>query len=132
MAGDLPFRREPTLREPTTRLARDALRELSNLVRLEVALAREELRTEVTHARRAGVALGAAAGAVVASVTMFLVAIAVAFASPAVAALVIGGFGLLVSSILGYAGYRALPRHPGEQTRERLESDVHTLQEHIS
>src|SRR5258708_38122093 len=57
---------------PVTELIRDVLGDTGELVRIEVALARDELRQEVAAARASAIAIGAAAAVTVASFTMFI------------------------------------------------------------
>jgi hypothetical protein len=119
-------------RDPTVELALEALREMRELITLEIALAREELRAELGRARVAAVAFGIAAGAATTAFTMFLVTIATALAPTWLAALVMGAGLLVTAGVLGYVGFRALPRRPLAETRERLESDVKRLRERIA
>jgi Flp pilus assembly protein TadB len=97
-----------------------------------VALAREELKAELTQAKAAGISIGAAAAFALAGLTMCCVAIAAAFANVGIAALVVAGVLLLVAGLLGYLGYRAVPRKPFGETRARLGSDVKQLRERIA
>ena len=64
MAEDTLHRTRPASadgEEPASRLVRQALDETRNLVRLEVALARDELRRELGHVKVGAVALAGAA-----------------------------------------------------------------------
>ena len=118
--------------EPTAALVREALDETRDLVRLEVALAREELKAELARAKAAGVALGAAGGLSIAAFTMFMATIALAFSMMWLAALLIGAILMLLAGAMGLAGWRALPRKPLGETKERLESDLKQLKERIA
>jgi Putative Actinobacterial Holin-X, holin superfamily III len=118
--------------EPTTQLIREALDETRELVRLEVALAREEIRAELTQAKGAAVALSGAMALAIASFTMFMVAIALAFDLGWLAALVIGLVLSCISGALVLAGYRAIPRHPMVDTKDRIASDLKQLKERIA
>lgn len=115
--------------EPTPQLMREAFDEVRELVRLEVAMARQEVQGELTQAKAAGIALGAGAALAIAALTMFLVAIAAAFKTIWLAALIIGGIVLLVAGALGYAGWKAIPRRPLAETKERVETDLKQLRE---
>jgi hypothetical protein len=118
--------------EPTAELIREALDETRDLVRLEIALAREELKAEIAHAKLAGVALGSASAAAISAITMFMVAIALAFGRSWLAALIIGGILLCMSAAMGFAGWVALPKKPLVETRERIESDLRQLKERVA
>jgi hypothetical protein len=118
--------------EPTAELVREALDDTRELVRLEVALAREELTAEITRAKAGAIALGTAGALAVSAFTMFMVAIAVAFDLPWLAALLVGVILLATSAAIGYGGYRAMPRKPLGETRERLEADLKQLKERIA
>jgi hypothetical protein len=122
----------PDTEEPTAELIREALDETRDLVRLEVALAREELKAEIAHAKLSGISLGSAAAAAVSAFTMFLVAIALAFRWSWLAALIIGVILLFLSGAMGFAGWITLPKRPMTQTRERLESDLRQLRERVA
>jgi uncharacterized membrane protein YqjE len=118
--------------EPTVALLREALDETRDLVRLEVELARVELKAELTRAMAAGVALGAAGALSIAGFAMFMVAIATAFSMTWLAALLIGVVLALLAGAAGLAGWKALPRKPLGETKERLESDLKQLKERIA
>jgi hypothetical protein len=118
--------------EATADLVRQALDETRELVRLEVALARAELKSEWTQVRTGAIALGTAGGLGLAGFTVLLVAIAFAFPIPWLAALVVGAILLAVSGALAFSGYKALPRRPLNDTKERLESDLKQLKERIA
>jgi hypothetical protein len=117
---------------PTADLVREALDESRELVRLEVALAREELKSELSRARESAVALGTAAGLGLSGFAVLLVAIALAFPIPWLAAVILGAILLAVCGALAFAGYKALPRSPFGGTKERLESDLKKLRERIA
>jgi hypothetical protein len=122
----------PQEHEPTAELFREAVDETRELVRLEVELAKEELRAEVKTAKMAGIALGAGAGAALSGVTMFFVAIAMAFHMEWLASLIIGGILLALAAVLGLGGYKALPKRPLEETKERFEADLKQLKERVA
>jgi len=121
-----------TRQEPTAELFREAVDETRELVRLEVELAKEELRAEIGRAKMAGMALGGGAGAALSGVTMCFVAIAMAFHLEWLASLIIGGILLALAAALVLGGYRALPRRPLEETRERVEADLKQLKERVA
>jgi hypothetical protein len=113
--------------EPTTELLREALDESRKLVRIELALAREELRGELTAAKRGAIALGAAAGVSIVTISVILVAVALALPVPWLAAVLIGAGLLMVAAALGFFGRRALPTRPFERTKGRFRADLNQL-----
>ncbi len=118
--------------EPTAELIREALDETRELVRLEVALARHEMKAELMRAKAGGVALGAAAGLALSGLTMFFVAIANAFAMVWLAALLIGVILTCLAAMLALGGWMSLPKEPMVETRERLATDLKGLRERIA
>ena len=85
-------------------LAREAVDETRDLVRIEVAIARHDLVRELASARSAAVRLGLAAGTCVVGVALLLVAVAAAFEPLWLSALLLGALALVVSGPLAYAG----------------------------
>ncbi len=122
----------PSTNASTPDLVREAVEDARHLIRLEIALARDELTHQIASAKTAAISLGAAAGAFVSSLTMFMVAIAAAFSVISSAALVLGAILLAASSWLGFAGFKALPKEPLGQTRRRLEADLQQLKERVA
>jgi hypothetical protein len=118
--------------QPTADLVREALDETRELVRLEVALAREELTAEITRAKAGAIALGTAGALAVSGFTMFMVTIALAFSLSWLAALLIGVILLAMAGAVGYGGYKAMPRKPLGETRERLGANLKQLKERIA
>jgi hypothetical protein len=86
-AVQLPRPEEPR-EEPAAQLIREALDEMRNLVRLEVALAREEAQSELARAKASAIALAAAAVLAISAFSLFMVAIAASFGSIWLAALI--------------------------------------------
>ena len=117
---------------PVGDLIREALGDTRELVRLEVALAREDLKSEVGAVRSCAIMMGAAAAALVVSLGLLLVALVFAIGAGWVGALVAGGALLLLAGLLGLAGWRAMPKSFFGETRERLLAEVDTLRERIA
>jgi hypothetical protein len=113
--------------EPTAELVREVLDESRKLVRIELALARDELRTELGAAKRGAIALGAAAGLSIVGASVILVAIALALPVPWLAAVLIGVGLCMVAMALGALGRRALPTRPFEKTKGRVQADLEEL-----
>src|SRR5260370_29587369 len=112
----------PSTNASTPDLVREAVEDARHLIRLEIALARDELTHQIASTKTASISLGAAAGALVSPLTMFMVAIAAAFSVISLAALVLGAVLLAASSWLGFAGFKTLPNAPLGPTRRRPEA----------
>jgi hypothetical protein len=117
---------------PTTDLLQQALGEVGEVVRLEVALARRELTTELAAGKAAAIALGAASASALMALTLLLVAIALALPIPWIGAAVIGGVLLALAAGLGALGWRKLPKKPLEKTKTRVETDIAEAKERLT
>ena len=129
-----PSEHDPTLLEDASiaELVKEAMEEARELVRLEVALAKEEITEELAQVQHAAISLGIAAGASVVALCLLAVALVFALGGTALAALGVAGGFLVVGGIAGSIGYGMLPKNPLEKTRHRLENDVNQLKEHIA
>jgi hypothetical protein len=129
-----PSERNPAMLEEasTADLVREAMDEAKELVRLEVALAREDVKAELVQVQRAAIGLGIAAGATVIVLCLLAVALVLALGGTPLAALGVAGGFVVIGGIAGYAGYGMLPKNPLEKTRHRLQTDVNQLKEHIA
>jgi Putative Actinobacterial Holin-X, holin superfamily III len=116
---------------PTTTLIKEAVDDAKRLIQLEVALARNEVKREIKLARGAAVAFGVSAVVAVVGAAMFFVAIALAFSSGPVPALIIGAILLFLAGCAALVGMGLLPKQPLGETRQRLESDVRIAKEHL-
>ena len=123
---------DPRPQVTTGHLVTDAVDQMRELLKSEVALARSDIRREVLAARAAAITLGVAGAAALLALSLLLVALALAIDLSAVPALVIGIVLLVVSGVAGYAGYRALPRKPLDKTRDRIETDVNVMKEQVT
>jgi Putative Actinobacterial Holin-X, holin superfamily III len=115
---------------PTTELAREALADARELIRIEVALAKEEL-THDLRALKVGVILGA--GAVVScllGLSMLLMAVALTLGVPG--ALACGAGLILVAVGLGAAAFAYLPKAPLKRTRARVPAETTQIREHLT
>lgn len=115
-----------------TELVRAAVDDARELVRLEVALARDEIKTELQATERAAIALALALAAAVVALTMFTMALVLALHAAAWVVAVAGAGFLVMGAIAAYAGYEALPKNPLEKTRARLQSDVREIKENLA
>jgi uncharacterized membrane protein YqjE len=123
---------DPRLEAKTSDLVKEALDEAKQLVRIEVALAKEEVREEVRDAKRAGIMFGASTVLGIVGVALLLVALALAIFPGPIPALVIGAVLLVLAGVLGLVAYQSVPRKPLADTKRRLETDVKILKEHIA
>jgi hypothetical protein len=117
--------------ESTSHLLRDALEGTRHLIELEMALAREDLNSELSQAKKGTVLLGASAGLAVSGVTLLFVAAALALPKSWFAALLAGFVLLCLAGGLVFAGRKELPRKPLEATARRVQSDFKHLKERI-
>jgi hypothetical protein len=136
MAVDETLRRSaavaPGDEAPVGELIREALGDTRELVRLEVALAREDLRSELSATKAGAVGMSVAAAALVAGVTMLLVALVIALGWGWVGALVVGAALLVLAGASALLGYGAIPKHFFGRTTTRLRADVEQLRERIA
>jgi uncharacterized membrane protein YqjE len=125
--------REDTFEETSTvDLVKEAMDEAKELVRLEVALAKEEVKEELQHVKHAAIGFGIAAAASVLVLCLLAVALVLALGGTPVAALAVAGGMLLIGALAAWVAYGMLPKKPLEKTRHRLESDMNQLKEHIA
>lgn len=123
---------DPRPEASTTDLVREAVDEARELVRLEVALAKDEVRRELDDAKKAAVMGAVAAVAALLAVAMLCVALALAIFPGPIPALVIGGIFVVGAAVFGYVAFRKVPKKPLEDTRRRLEGDARTFKEGLS
>ena len=123
---------DPRPEATTTELVKEALDEAKQLVKIEVALAKEEMREEVGQAKGAAIMFGASTLLGILGVALLLVALALAIFPGPIPALVIGGVMLVVAGALGLVAYQKVPKKPLDQTKRRLETDVKILKERIA
>lgn len=116
----------------TADLVREAMDEAKELVRLEVELAKEEVKEELKHVERAAIAFGIAVAASIIVMSLLAMALVLALGgTPLIALAVAGGF-LAIGGLAGWLGYGMLPKSPLEKTRHRLQNDMNQLKEHIA
>ncbi|MBI2390554.1 MAG: phage holin family protein [Deltaproteobacteria bacterium] len=116
----------------TTDLVREALDEARQLVKLEVELAKQEVREELHEAKRAAVMFGIAAVAALLAAAMLFVALALAIFPGPVPALVIGAVLVAAAAVLGVVAWRTAPKKPLDRTRRRLETDKDVIKEGLA
>jgi cytochrome c-type biogenesis protein CcmH/NrfG len=117
---------------PVTELIREILGDTGELVRIEVALARDELRRELAAARLSATLVSTAAAVTVSSFTMFMVAVVLALRAGWVGAVVVGSTLLAAALLLGLFGWKAMPTQPLGETKHRLQANVERFKERIA
>jgi uncharacterized membrane protein YqjE len=129
-----PSERNPALLEEasTADLVREAMDEAKELVRLEVELAKEEVKEELKQVQHAAIGFAVAAAAAVVVLCLLSVALVLALGGTAVAALLVAAGFVVLGGAAAWIGYGMLPRSPLEKTRNRLQNDVNQLKEHIA
>lgn len=116
----------------TTDLVREALDEARQLVKLEVELAKQEVREELKEAKRAAVMFGIAAVAALLAAAMMFVALALAIFPGPVPALVIAVVLVAAAAVLGLVAWKTAPKKPLDRTRRRLETDKDVIKEGLA
>lgn len=130
MGKDMVPRQTPEV--PISELVKDALAEGQELVRLEVALAKTEVKETVKELKVSAIAFGVAAVTAIITLSMLLVALVLALGGTPLAALGVAGVLLLVVVAAAALGWSKLPKKPLHKTRRRLETDVRELKEHLA
>jgi uncharacterized membrane protein YqjE len=116
----------------TADLVREAVDEGRELVRLEIALAKEEVKVELKQLERAAISGGVAIAASLLMLSSLAVALVLALGGTVLAALFVALGFLILAGAAGLLGYGMLPKVPLEKTRHRFENDVNQLKEHIA
>ena len=135
MAIDVsPSERNPALLEEasTADLVREAMDEAKELVRLEIALGKEEVKEELVQVKHAAMVFTAAAAATVVVLCLLSMALVLALGGTALVALAVAAGFTVLACVLAFMGYGMLPKSPLEKTRHRLQNDVNQLKEHIA
>jgi urease accessory protein UreF len=113
----------------TTGLLKEAIEEGRELIKLEVALARNDLESELTRARSAAIAFAVAACAVNVAIAMALFAIGVASHAEVAVGAVAAVFLSVIAAVVGAVGYRTISASFFQRTRNRIEHDIRELGE---
>lgn len=116
----------------TKELLREAVDETKQLVKLELELAKTEVREEITRAKSAAIAMAVSLALGVLGVAMLFVALALAIFPGPAPALVLGLLLLAIAGSAAFAGWKLVPRKPLPETRRRLEADARILEERIA
>jgi uncharacterized membrane protein YqjE len=129
-----PSERDPARLEEasTADLVREAMAEAKELVRIEVELAKEELAKDRRHLERAATGFGIAVAAAILALCLLSMSLVFALGATALVALAVAGGVFVVGAAAAGLGYGMLPKVPFAKTRDRLQSDVNQLKEHIA
>jgi uncharacterized membrane protein YqjE len=127
-----PPERLPLEQASTVDLVKEALDEAKELVRLEVEIAKDEVKQEVAQTKKAAIGFGVALAFGLVVLSLLAVAIVLAAGGTAVAALAVAGVFLVLGGIAGYLGYSMIPKKPLDKTLNRVKRDVNQLKEHIA
>ena len=135
MAIDVPAsERSPAMLEEasTAELVKEAMDEARELVRLEVALAKEEVKEELKQVQLAAISAGVAFACSLIVLCLLSVALVLALGGTAVVALLVALAFAVIGGVAAFLGYGMLPKRPMVKTRHRFENDVNQLKEHIA
>ena len=135
MVIDVPAsERSPAMLEEasTAELVKEAMDEARELVRLEVALAKEEVKEELKQVQHAATSMGIALACSLVVLCLLAVALVLALGGTAVVALLVALAFLVIGVVAAFLGYGMLPKRPMVKTRHRFENDVNQLKEHIA
>lgn len=122
----------PSTRSNTAQLVEVALHEMKTLVNTEIALAKEELRQEVSKGTQAAIGFGTCVALAITMVSMLALAAVLAAGGSPLAALIAAGVCLVLAAAAAGIGYSRLPLNPLERTRRQLSNNVKHLKEHLA
>lgn len=128
----IPMVADPRAEAKTADLVREAIDEAKELMKIEVALAKDEVLTEVRDAKKTAIAFSAAALLAVEAIAMLLVALALVIHVGAAPAFIIGVILLIASGAAAYFGWRTIPKKPLDRTQKRVKTDVQILKERVA
>jgi hypothetical protein len=113
-------------------LVEDAVKDAQELVKIEIALAKNELKTDAIKLKGAVIAFAVAYACAVLMLAMVFVAIVLAVGGPA-PALIIAAALLGTACSAGIIGYKLIPREaPLDDTKEHVQAQAHILKEKIA
>jgi hypothetical protein len=114
----------------TVELVQRTMSDARELVRLEVALAKDELQTDLIEAKAAIIRAGIAVVLAMSGVASLVVAFGLALGP--IAALALALVLLTIAATLGRAAFQRLPKKPLSSTLQRLRADESTIGDHLS
>jgi hypothetical protein len=122
----------PTSAAPTHELVRETLEQTRELVRIEFALARDELEGDLERAKRGGVWAGVGVVFASAMLAALVLALVLALGGTAGVALAIASALAVLAGAAGAVSVHTFPRAPLQRTRARLETEFNQLKEHVA
>lgn len=117
----------------TAELVKHAVEEARLLAKAEILHAKNELREEIADAKRSGIFMGAAMVLALCGISALFVALGLAL--PLAAGLgvaIVGVVQLIVAGILGFTGFKKLPKKPLNKTLDRLKTDIEVTREQFA
>lgn len=114
----------------TSELVQRAAMDAKELVRLEIALAKNELALELEAAKSSAIMGGIAVACALTGIGALVLALGL-FLGPWVALGVASGL-LVTAAVLGFFAYGRFPKKPMGLTGKRLANDETLLKEHLS
>lgn len=118
--------------EPTSTILRQTIDETKELVRLELALAREELQGDLRRLKVAAILAAVAIVLALSTLATLILALVLALGGTALSAVAVAVVLAVVCAALALGAYKNVPRVPLERTRARLASEVRQLEEHVT
>lgn len=115
----------------TPELVRQTMEETKELVRIEVSLARCELRDDLMQLKMVAIVGSVALVVALLMLSTLVLTIVLALGGTALAALIATGVLALASGVMAAFAYKQFPKVPLERTRARLRSDINQLKEHV-
>ncbi len=113
-------------------LVKDALKDAQELMKIEVALAKNEAQQDINKLKGSAIAFGIAAVGAILMLAMLLMAAALALGG-AVPALIMAGVLLVWSGTAAYVGYRLIPREaPLQDTKNHAQTQANILKERVA
>lgn len=116
----------------TGELLKRAMSEARELFQLELALAKRELKDDLSAITRGAVAFVVALLFMIASVSLLTIALVLAVGSTVAIALGLSGGAFVLALIAGALGYSMLPHRPMERSRRHLVDDLNEFKEHLA
>jgi hypothetical protein len=114
-------------------LIREALDESRALVKAEAVLARDEIQKNISEVK---VSLGTGVAAIqIGLLGLWMVSIGAVlwlFPKSPIATLIVGLVFLLIAGLIGLVSYTKRPKHPLQETLDRLNRDIKLIREGVS
>jgi uncharacterized membrane protein YqjE len=116
----------------TSELIRQTLEETKELARLEIKLARQEIRDDLVQLQRFAILAGVSAVLAIVTLAVLVVAVIFALGGTALAALAVSGVLIVLCGAVAAVAYRNLPTVPLQRTQARLKADIQQFKEHAA